>query len=1064
MIMSKLLYVKYNSFRRPDYRISTEIVENGGKLEVVKKPMNAASEANVALIADKYALLKDLYSDIEPIPCEKRDTAVVFPFINGTELLSDLDLQHLDEQSLYSEIDKALDKIFAFKQPATHFVKTDKFTAIFGDLSPAESEDAYPVTNIDSNFDNFLSDGNKIWCIDYEWVADFPVPVRFIKYRTLLYFYTKNGERLGKAIPLNSFLAHYGFSTDDIKLFGVMDDNFQQFVHGEDRKYMLTARYEKGHTSLDELVDIAQRLPRELELKDQHIANLDNAISVRDRIIKDKDSHILNLNQTIIDRDTRITDLDKAVKDRDVLIGNLDQAVKSRDNDIAILNSSVADYRRALRNPFFAMRLAARKVKRKFSKTPEAPEAESYEPIEEPAPITYEQWIEQIEADETYDETFDYNPTISVVVPVYNVLDKHLIPCIESVLSQVYQNFELCIADDCSTWDNVRNTLKKYEDNPKVKIVYRTENGHISRSTNSALELATGEFVAFLDCDDTLSPNALYEIVRELNKNRNLDFIYSDEDKIDDDGNNRHMPHFKPDWSPDTLMALMYTCHLGVYRTEIAKKIGGLREGYEGSQDYDFVLRFTEQTTADKIAHIAKILYHWRERGESTSLDPEAKPYILEAAKKAKEDALERRGLKGEVELIPGMYQYRVNYSSGKNPLVSIIIPSKDNPALLRQCLDSLTYKTEYKNYEIIVVDNGSNDENKAEYERLISSVGGKYVYSQEEFNFSHMCNTGAAQAFGEYYLFLNDDIEIINGIWLGRMLGQAELPHAGAVGAKLLYPGGDMIQHCGVMSIGSGPVHAFGGMSDSQGYYFGRNKLDYNWLAVTAACLMVSAAKFKEIGGFNEDLRVAYNDVDLCFRLYEAGYYNIVRNDAVLYHHESASRGDDRIDEAKMQRLTRERDRLYKLHPNFDFNDPFYNPNLSYYSNTFENNYFNLMLSQCIVNEAGETAEESDKLNGFIDCLYDNKCVFAQGWGFVPGECGKSTADLILESEDNKYKVSTVLHIRPDLKNAFPNERYIEKSGFRVYFSKENMKPGEYTISVSIGGLKKKLDKRIVV
>ena len=1075
--MSKLLYVKYNSFRRPDYRISTEIVENGGKLEVVKKPMNAASEANVALIADKYALLKDLYSDIEPIPCEKRDTAVVFPFINGTELLSDLDLQHLDEQSLYSEIDKALDKIFAFKQPATHFVKTDKFTAIFGDLSPAESEDAYPVTNIDSNFDNFLSDGNKIWCIDYEWVADFPVPVRFIKYRTLLYFYTKNGERLGKAIPLDSFLAHYGFSADDIKLFRVMDDNFQQFVHGEDRKYMLTARYEKGHTSLDELVDIAQRLPRELELKDQHIENLNESIDSLNGAIKDKDTHIDNLNDVIKgqeahignlnhvikDKDTHIGDLNKAVEDRDVLIGNLDRAVKSRDADIALLNSNIADYRHALRNPFFAMKLAARKLKKKFSKTAEE-QPETYEPIEEPEPLTYEKWIEQIESEETFDDKFEYNPTISVVVPVYNVLDKHLIPCIESVLEQKYPNFELCIADDCSTWDNVRETLKKYEDNPKVKIVYLPENRNISGSTNAALELATGEFIALLDCDDTLSPNALYEVVKELNKNRELDFIYSDEDKIDDDGNNRHMPHFKPDWSPDTLMSLMYTCHLGVYRTEIARSIGGFRLGYEGSQDYDFVLRFTEKTTDKRIAHISKILYHWRERRESTSATAGAKPYTLDAAKRAKEDALARRGLKGEVELVPDMYQWRVNYISGNDPKVSIVITSKDNYDLLKQCLDSLTAKTDYKNYEIVVVDNGSSDENKAKYQELIDSVGGIYVYQPQEFNFSHMCNVGAENATGEYLLFLNDDIEIIDGKWLGRMLGQAELPHVGAVGAKLLYPGGDLIQHCGVMSIGSGPVHAFGGMSDSAGYYFGRNKLDYNWLAVTAACLMVSRAKFNEINGFKEELRVAYNDVDLCFRLYEAGYFNVVRNDAVLYHHESASRGDDRLDEAKMQRLTRERDRLYKLHPELDFNDPFYNPNLSYYSNSFENNYFNIMLSQCKVTETEDAGTESDNLNAYIDCIYDNKCVFAQGWGFVSGESGKDTPELLLESSENKYTVKTVLHVRPDLKNAFPDERYIEKAGFRVYFSKETMKPGEYNISVYIGGLKKKLDKRIVV
>lgn len=1047
--MSKLIYVKYNSYRRPDYRISTEIVEDGGKLSVIKRPMNSASAANVLLIADKYSLLGNLYKDIKPIPCEIKGDTVVFPFVSGNELLSDVDLQHLSEEELYAEVSKTLDKVFDFNQTPGRFTVTDKFKEMFGDIIPDASEEAYPITNIDSNFDNFLADKDKIWCIDYEWVADFPVPIRFVKYRTLLYFYTKNGALLSDTITLDKFLSHFGFSADDVKIFGNMDDNFQQFVHGKDRKYIMTSKYEKAHRSLDEIVETADRLPKEMALKDQHITNLDNAISVRDRIIGDKDSQIKQLNETVSEHVKTIIRLDKAVQDREYAMAHL--------------NSRIADYKHAMRNPFFAMKLAARKIKRKFSK-PEQQSEIIPEPVEQPEELTYEKWIEGIEAEYKCDETFEYTPKISVIVPVYNVLDEHLIPCIESVLGQIYQNFELCIADDCSTWDNVRATLKQYEDNPKVKIVYRTENGHISRSTNSALELAAGEYVAFLDCDDTLSKNALYEVVKELNKNRELDFIYSDEDKIDNDGTNRHMPHFKPDWSPDTLMSLMYTCHLGVYRTEIVRKIGGLRVGFEGSQDYDFVLRFTEQTTEDRIAHIAKILYHWRERSESTSADPEAKPYILDAARKAKEEALERRGLKGKLELVPGMYQWRVNYSSGKNPKVSIIIPSKDNYDLLQQCLDSLTYKTEYKNYEIVVVDNGSTEENKAKYEELINLVGGIYVYQPEEFNFSHMCNIGAEKATGEYYLFLNDDIEIIDGKWLERMLGQAELPHTGAVGAKLLYPGGDIIQHCGVMSIGSGPVHAFGGMSDSAGYYFGRNKLDYNWLAVTAACLMVSTGKFEEVKGFNENLRVAYNDVDLCFKLYEAGYYNIVRNDAVLYHHESASRGDDRIDEAKMQRLARERARLYSMHPELDFNDPFYNPNLSYYSNSFENNYFSLMLSQCTVTDSNNIGEESEILNVHLDCLFDNKFVFAQGWCFIPGDNDTGSADFVLESEDNTYVVATVPHIRPDLKNAFPDEPQIEKAGFRLYFNKESLKPGTYRVSVQKNGLLRKLADSIIV
>lgn len=550
---------------------------------------------------------------------------------------------------------------------------------------------------------------------------------------------------------------------------------------------------------------------------------------------------------------------------------------------------------------------------------------------------SYEEWITEIESKENYEDVFSYNPKISILVPVYNVLDKHLVPCIESVLNQVYDNWELCLADDCSTWDSVKTTLKKYEKHEKVKVVYRTENGHISRCTNSALDIATGEFVAFLDCDDLLRPNALYEVVKLLNENPELDFIYSDEDKVDDDGKNRHMPHFKPDWSPDTLMSHMYTCHFSVYRKSIADEIGGLRAGYEGAQDYDFALRFTEKT--DKIAHISKILYHWRERVESTAITPEAKPYILDAARKSKEDALQRRGLKADLELVDIMYQWRVNYISQDNPLISIIIPSKDNYQVLKNCLDSLHEITRYQNYEIILIDNGSNDNNKEKYQQLATKYNAKYIYRKMKFNFSKMCNIGTQNSNGEYLLFLNDDIEIIQEDWLDRMIGHAELSHIGAVGAKLLYPDRKTIQHLGVINIQNGPIHPFAGYDDEPIYYFGRNRIDYNYLAVTAACLLINKRKFATIGGFNENLKVAYNDVDLCFSLVEAGYYNVVRNDVVLIHHESVSRGDDRKVQEKFKRLMDEQSRLYEEHPRLNKVDPFYNVNLTQNRADFSNN-----------------------------------------------------------------------------------------------------------------------------
>lgn len=550
------------------------------------------------------------------------------------------------------------------------------------------------------------------------------------------------------------------------------------------------------------------------------------------------------------------------------------------------------------------------------------------------ATANYEKWIAKVEASEKYDAFFAYKPKISVLVPVYNVLSEQLEECINSVCNQVYDNWELVLVDDCSTWDSVKMTLEKHMSNQRIKIVYRNENGHISRCTNTALENATGEFVGLLDCDDVLRENALYEVVKALNSNSKLDFIYSDEDKIDEKGRKRHTPHFKPDWSPDTLMSHMYTCHFGVYRRTIAEQIGGFRVGYEGCQDYDFTLRFTEVT--DKIAHIPKVLYHWRERKESTSASPEAKPYILEAAKKCKEDAIRRRGLNAKIDYVKEIYQFRIKYLPVDDPLVSIIIPSKDNYEMLERCLFTLAEKTNYKKYEIIIVDNGSDSRNKELYEKLSHKYSAQYIYEPMKFNFSKMCNLGAEKANGDVLVFLNDDIEVIESSWLENMVGHAQVPYTGAVGAKLLYPDKETIQHIGIINIANGPIHPFAGYNDKSTYYFNRNRIEYNYLAVTAACMAIEKKKFEEVGGFDKELAVAYNDVELCFKLVENGYYNVVRNDAVLIHHESISRGDDRKNNEQFQRLMEEQKMLYDKHHRYKKTDPFYNINLTQHRNNY--------------------------------------------------------------------------------------------------------------------------------
>ncbi len=538
----------------------------------------------------------------------------------------------------------------------------------------------------------------------------------------------------------------------------------------------------------------------------------------------------------------------------------------------------------------------------------------------------YADWIAEHENDILETKPLTYNPLISVIVPVYNVQKNMLISCIESVKAQTYTNWELCLVDDASTMPEVKEILEKYNGQEKIKIQYRKTNGHISRTTNDGLQMADGEYIGLLDCDDVLAPNALYEMVKKLNEDTEYDFIYSDEDMLTENGKMRYNPVFKTEWAPDTFMSVMYTNHFSIFKREIAMEIGGYRVGYEGSQDYDFVLRFTEKTK--KIGHVSKILYHWRSRSESVASNPETKMYAYEAAMKAKKDALERRGLQGEVEYQKQIYQSRVFYKATGNPKISIIVPSKDNYTCIKTCFDSILEKTTYPNYEVILIDNGSTEENKAKYQRICDKYGFVYDYHPMKFNFSRMCNLGAGKATGEYYLFLNDDTEVLISDWLERMVGQAALEHTGAVGAKLYYPEENRLQHIGVINREEGPCHYYSGVRESATNY--KMQMDCNYSAVTGACLMISREKFKEIGGFNEELSVAYNDVDLCFKLVEKGYYNVVRNDVQLLHYESVSRGNDLADARKMERLKKERNSLYQSHPHFDGYDPFFSENMS--------------------------------------------------------------------------------------------------------------------------------------
>jgi O-antigen biosynthesis protein len=519
-------------------------------------------------------------------------------------------------------------------------------------------------------------------------------------------------------------------------------------------------------------------------------------------------------------------------------------------------------------------------------------------------------------------EKFQYKPVISIVMPVYNVDEKWLVKAVESVRKQWYGKFELCICDDASTNEDVKKVLNKYKDqDARIKVVFRQHNGGIVKASNDALKLATGGYVAFLDNDDELTQNALYEVVNALQETK-YDLVYSDEDKIDLEGG-RSEPFFKPDWSPDLLLSHNYICHFAVYRRKIINEIEGLREGYDGSQDYDLLLRFTEKT--ENIKHIPKVLYHWRKVPGSAAAEVDAKPYAFDSAKKALEQALKRRKIEGEI--LNGIWKgsYRVKRQINEEPLVSIIIPFKDRVDLLKNCIESIRQKTTYKNYELILVDNRSELLSTQDYLKTIKNDPDILILKyNQQFNFSAINNMAAKQAKGEILMMLNNDTEIITPEWIEMMLEHVCRPEVGAVGAKLIFPDNN-IQHAGVL-IGVGGVanSAFLKESKYDNCYFGQANVIKNYSAVTGACMMVRKDVFFKIGGLNsDDLAVTFNDIDFCLRLREKGYLIVYTPYAKLYHHESISRGYDvDMDEVKF---------MHRKHAGIlHAGDPYYNPNLS--------------------------------------------------------------------------------------------------------------------------------------
>lgn len=559
-------------------------------------------------------------------------------------------------------------------------------------------------------------------------------------------------------------------------------------------------------------------------------------------------------------------------------------------------------------------------------------------------PPSYQKWIrhhlpDRNELEKQKKTSFGYRPKISFVVPLYKTPEKYLRRLTESFQEQTYSNWELCFSDGSGAQSPLTELLKELtaKDN-RIKYVSHEKSLQISENTNSAIEIATGDFIAFADHDDELTPNALFECVKAINEKPQTLVIYTDEDKMSMDGHKFFQPHFKPDYNPDLLCTVNYICHLFVVSRKVIEKVGGLRSEFDGAQDYDFVLRCVEAVKDEEICHIPKILYHWRCHEDSTAENPESKLYAFEAGRRAVQAHYERTGIHAEVFKGEYLGLYRTKFIRDHDPLISIIIPNKDHIDDLKRCMESIEQKSTYKNYEYIIVENNSTDSATFEYYKKLEAENPKVrmVYWDGVFNYSAINNYGASFAKGEYLLLLNNDTEIINPDCLEELLGYCMRKDVGAVGARLYYED-DTIQHAGVV-IGFGGIagHCFVQQKRGTTGYCHRIICAQDYSAVTAACMMVKKSAFDAVGGLSEELAVAFNDIDFCMKLRKAEYLIVYNPYAELYHYESKSRGLEDTPE-KVARFNKEIATFEKKWPEILENgDPYYNPNLTLKSQDF--------------------------------------------------------------------------------------------------------------------------------
>ncbi|WP_460120611.1 glycosyltransferase [Pseudomonas sp. H3_G09] len=697
-----------------------------------------------------------------------------------------------------------------------------------------------------------------------------------------------------------------------------------------------------GQDPLPVLLGLNSKLRQNLELVTNELElatnELDSVAKELALVVHEKDTHIHNLNLTIQALQGSTSWLITAPLRKSIVWGRRAEKALRLIPKLINRGGGLGNTLKKVHSIWKAQGAAGIVARLRWLSRPENLEFAGQETRDVPDRHDYSLWVryyDTLDADARMRMAKEISrwtnaPLISIIMPVYNPPLNLLREAVDSVKAQLYPNWQLCLADDASTDTEVSAYLKSLaSEDKRIEVIFRGENGHISRASNSALEIATGDYVALMDNDDLIAENALYWVARTIIENPSVGLIFSDEDKIDIQGQ-RSTPYFKPDWNEYLFRSQNMICHLGVYRRDLVTEVGQFRAGFEGAQDYDLALRCVEKLRRDQIIHIPRVLYHWRMHSGSTAMAGDEKPYAALAGVKALDEHLHRQGNIGHTELLP-MGMYRVHYKLPEAlPMVSLLIPTRNAHALVKQCIDSIHSLTTYSNYEIILIDNGSDDPESLKYFEEIKRLPNiKVMRDDGPFNYSALNNKAVKEARGELIGLINNDIEVITPQWLSEMVSIALQPKVGAVGARLWYPD-DRLQHGGVI-VGVGGVagHSHKYLPKGDYGYFCRAGLIQELSAVTAACLIIRKSIFNEVAGLDEtNLKIAFNDVDFCLRVQEAGYLNVWTPFAELYHHESATRGLEDTPQKK-ERFKNEVMYIKSRWPNIEC-DYAYSPNLT--------------------------------------------------------------------------------------------------------------------------------------